>query len=214
MRRDCVALFFYAPDNRMMKLLLIFLILLPSWAFSGVVGISNYPVGENKNVVTAETTGYFNRHREVGGGARYTRFFESGESLDLYGTFAPESRNQILGLGYDIQLAEEKDQTPRFSVKPFYQFKHVDNGQSSTLGAAPMIRKGFSIEGVDFYPYMSLPMGMKIDNSSDNFLYTCSLSLGTSMPLPDKNFFVSAEANKNFSQAYDFMNLSISWIWN
>lgn len=187
---------------------------LKSWA--SVVGISTHPLNEDGRVLSAGMTGYMSQHHEVGMGLRYTQELGQGQIFDIAASGAQDSRGLILGGGLDFEILHEEETQPRFSLKPYYQYQKTDSEKNKLLGAAPTLRKGLSIEGVEFFPFLAFPTGIKLDNSSDAFVYYASLSLGASMPLPveggDK-LLVSVETNKNLGASSDYVGVLLSWVW-
>lgn len=200
-----------------MKFIFLTFILLQSTVFANVVGISSHPLNREARVLSAEMTGYMSQRHEVGGGIRYTQEIEEGQLMDVSVAGAQESRGLMIGGGMDFELLREDMYAPRVSLKPYLQYQKFENTKNNRVGIAPIIRKGFSTQGVEFFPYLSMPSGMKIDGSSDNFNFYTSLTLGTSLPFPgtgtDK-VLLSLEGNKDFGSSYDYVGCLVSWIWN
>jgi hypothetical protein len=199
----------------MIKIFLLLLIpCLSAWA--SVVGISTHPLNEEGRLLSAGMTGYMSQHHEVGMGLRYTQEIIPGQIFDMTVSGAQDSRGLVLGGGMDFEVLHEEESQPRFSLKPYYQFQKQDADKSNLLGFAPTLRKGFSISGLEFFPFLALPSGLKIDSSTDIFVYYASLTLGASMPLPvaggDK-LLASIETNKNLGASSDYVGVLISWVW-
>ncbi len=196
--------------------ILIMLICLCGAASASVIGISTHPLNEEARVLSAEMTGYMSQRHEVGMGVRYTQEVNRGQLLDLTAGGAQDSRGLYLGGGLDMEILHEDVYQPRVSIKPYYQHQKFDQDKMNLIGAAPTIRKGFSIEGNEFFPYLAIPSGIKVDNSNDEFVYYASMTLGGSMPLPaaggDK-LLVSFEANKDLGASSDYMGVLLSWVW-
>ncbi len=185
-------------------------------AFANVVGISTHPFSGEARVLSAEMTGYMSQRNEIGGGLRYTHEIEEGRLLDFAVAGAQESRGLMLGGGMDFELLKEDIYQPRFSLKPYIQYQKFDYTKNNMMGVAPIIRKGFSAQGVEFFPYISMPSGMKIDRSSDEFKFYSSLTLGASMPFPGSGsdkILLSVEGNKDFGATSDYVGCVVSWVW-
>lgn len=199
-----------------MKIILLFALLLTSAANSSVIGITNHPLSDEARVLSAELAGYMSQRQEMGMGLRYTQAIGEGQLLDFNLGGAQHSRGLTFGGGVDFELLPDEDSQPRVSIKPFYQHQKFDQTKLNTFGGAPALRKGFNINGQDFYPYLAVPMGIIVDSSSDEFDYFAQLSLGASAPLPiaggDK-LVASIEANKDLGASSDSVSGLISWIW-
>lgn len=204
------------PDNKSMKTILFLLFILPALAGASVMGISTYPINESGRLLSAEMTGYMSQRNEMGAGLRYTQEVASGRVLDVTVAGAQESRGLTAGMGMDFELLREDISQPRVSLKPFMQYQKFENRSANLFGAAPTLRKGFSVSGQEFFPYLALPSGLKIDSTTDEFVYYASLTLGASMPFPGANndkILLSLEGNKNMGSSSDYIGCLVSWVW-
>lgn len=196
--------------------ILILLLCLCSSAWASVIGISTHPLNDEARVLSAEMTGYMSQRQEVGMGVRYTQEVNRGQLLDLTAGGAQDSRGLYLGGGMDMEILHEDVSQPRVSIKPYYQHQKFEQNKMNLIGAAPILRKGFSVEGNEFFPYLAIPSGIKVDSSNDEFVYYASMTLGASMPLPaaggDK-LLVSVEANKDLGASSDYLGVLLSWVW-
>ena len=199
-----------------MKHILLCLIFVSFYSQASVVGISTHPLNDEAKVLSAEMTGYMSQRQEVGMGLRYTQELNPGRILDISASGAQNSRGLALGSGMDFELLREDVSQPRVSLKPYYQYLKYEDINQNLIGAAPTIRKGFSIEGNEFFPYLAVPTGIKINSDNQEFDYYASLTMGASMPLPaaggDK-LLVSVEGNKNLGASSDYLGVLLSWIW-
>ena len=199
-----------------MKHILFCLIFVSFYSQASVVGISTHPLNDEAKVLSAEMTGYMSQRQEVGMGLRYTQELNPGRILDISASGAQNSRGLALGSGMDFELLREDVSQPRVSLKPYYQYLKYEDINQNLIGAAPTIRKGFSIEGNEFFPYLAVPTGIKINSDNQEFDYYASLTMGASMPLPaaggDK-LLVSVEGNKNLGASSDYLGVLLSWVW-
>lgn len=199
-----------------MKIIFILLSLLPLLCFSSVVGISTHPLNEEARVISAELSGYMSQRNEMGMGLRYTQEVAKEKLLDFSIAGAQDSRAFISGVGMDFGLLREDVYQPRVSIKPHIQYQKFENSTASLMGVAPTIRKGVSANGYEFYPYLAVPTGIKLDNANDEFVYYASLSFGASMPFPFVNndkVLLSLEGNKNMGASSDYVGCLVSWMW-
>lgn len=201
---------------KVMKYILICLLFVSSLSQASVVGISTHPLNEEAKVLSAEMTGYMSQRHEMGMGLRYTQEINPGQLLDLAVGGGQESRGLSFGGGMDFELLREDVSQPRLSMKPYYQYQKFDEFKQYVVGAAPTMRKGFSVNGNEFFPYLAVPAGIRIDSSNEKFDYYAALTLGASMPIPaaggDK-LLVSVEGNKDLGAAYDSLGVLLSWVW-
>lgn len=199
-----------------MKIIILLILAICPALHASIIGISTHPLNDEARVLSAEMTGYMSRRQEVGMGVRYTQEVEQGRLLDFTAGGAQESRGLYLGGGMDFEVLREDVSQPRVSIKPYFQHQKFEDYKANLAGAAPTLRKGFSIQGNEFFPYLALPTGIKIDNSNDEFVYYASLTLGASMPLPaaggDK-LLVSVEGNKDLGASSDYLGVLLSWVW-
>ncbi len=198
-----------------MKILIIILILTSLSAHASVVGVSTHPLSEDTRVLSVAMTGYMSQRNEMGGGVLYTQGF-NGNLLDVSLAGAQDSRNMLIGAGMDFEVLKEEIQSPRVSIKPHVQQLRFENMASTLIGVAPSIRKGFSAVGQEFFPYLSLPNGIKIDSKEQELNFYSSLTFGASIAIPEsqERLVLSLEANKNLGASADYVGALVSWIWN
>jgi hypothetical protein len=200
-----------------MNVILFILVLLPLTSLASVVGISTHPLNDDARVFSAEMTGFMSQRHEVGMGARYTQEMAPNRLLDISAGGAQESRALMLGTGMDFAILDEDIYQPRVSIKPYMQYQRFENFRQNLIGAAPTIRKGFSIQGFEFFPYLAIPSGLKLDNTTDQFVYYSSLTIGSSMPFPgfrNEKLLLSLEGNKDMGSSSDYIGCLVSWVWH
>lgn len=199
-----------------MKTILILMILVPVSSFASVVGISTHPLNDKARVLSAEMTGYMSQRNEVGMGLRYTQEIAPQKLLDLTVSGGQDSRSLNAGGGVDFEILSEDLYQPRVSIKPYMQYQKFEEATSSLVGFAPTLRKGFSVNGYEFFPYVAIPSGIKMDTTSNEFVYYSSLSFGSSMPFPgadNKHILLSLEGNMNMGASSDYVGCLVSWLW-
>src|SRR5690606_757021 len=192
-------------------LLLYFFLLGPVEA--SIMGISTHPLKFNSQAFTAEMLGQMSQSREMGTGVRYTRDLDYFKRLDVGVSAGEKSESYQISSGLEVEVMSEDIDVPRIGIKGFYQYKKELVSNFSLIGIAPNVSKGFSIEGLEFFPYLALPMGLKIDNASDEFLYSAALSTGMSVPV-NRQVLVNLELNRDLGASSDYIGLLISWMWN
>ncbi len=206
-----------SSDNKNMKYILIFVLLQSLTGWASVIGISTHPLNEEARVLSAEMTGYMSQRQEMGMGLRYTQEVSDNQLFDVSASGGQNSRALIVGGGMDFKLLSEDVYQPRVSIKPYFQHQKFEDTKSSLIGAAPTLRKGFSANGYEFFPYLAVPTGMKLSNDNDSFVYYAALTFGASMPFPgagtDK-FLLSLEGNRDLGGSSDYLGCLVSWVWN
>ncbi len=198
-----------------MKQILLMLLFLSNSGFASIVGVTTHPLKDDARVLSAEMTGYMSQRNEMGAGVRYTQGLGKN-LLDVTAAGGQNSRSMILGAGMDFEVLREDVNQPRVSVKPYVQQMNFEKTSSTLLGAAPTMRKGFTALGKEFFPYLSLPNGMKLDSTSQEFVFYSSLTFGASVSIPQsqERLVLSLEANKNLGASSDYVGALVSWIWN
>lgn len=199
-----------------MNKLLFLSIFLSLPAFASIMGISTHPLNEEARVLSAEMTGYMSQRNEMGAGLRYTQETSPGRLLDFSAAGGSDSRGLIAGGGMDFEILHEDVSQPRIAIKPYMQHQKFEASNSNLMGAAPSIRKGFAVNGQEFFPYLAIPSGLKIDSTTDEFVYYSSLSFGASMPFPgaqNDKILLSVEGNKNMGGSSDYIGALVSWMW-
>ena len=198
-----------------MKFLIFSLFTLSLATQASVVGITTHPQSDEARVLSLETAGYFSHRHEMSGGIRYTHGFSDSELLDIAIGAGQYSRGMTVSVGMDFELLKDEDNQPRLSLKPFFQHQKFDSSKHSNLGFAPILRKGLNISGLDFYPYLAIPTGMKLDSETDEFKYFAQASLGATFTIPgtQDSLALGFEGSKNLGSANDSLNLNISWVW-
>lgn len=199
-----------------MKKISLLLIALPFSALANVMGVSTHPLNEEARVLSAEVSGYMSQQQEVGMGLRYTQEVDRDQLLDFSASGGQDSRSFIGGVGMDYALLREDVFQPRISLKPYFQYMKVDATTSSLFGFAPSLRKGLSVYGQEVFPYLAIPSGIMINNSSNEFDFYSSLTVGASMPFPGagtEKLLLSVQGNKNMGSSSDYVGCLVSWVW-
>jgi hypothetical protein len=197
-----------------MKYLSILFFIFSTNLYSSVIGISSYPLHRKAQVVSAEMTGFMGAEREVGMGLRYLQKLNTIQTVDVSASGGQERQAWQMGAGLDFKILAEEGNLPRLTIKPYWQYQKIDRENYVTTAVAPTISKGFVIQGYEFYPYVSIPSGIRTINSTNEFTYLAAANLGAVLPVPDERLLLSFEANRNFGASTDYLSFLVSWIWN
>lgn len=197
-----------------MKHLSILLFIFCTHAYSSVIGVSSYPLHRKAQVISAEMTGFMGSERELGMGLRYLHKLNSVQTIDLAASGGQQERAWQMGAGLDFKIFSEDGYLPRLSVKPYWQYQKIGEENFVTTAVAPTVSKGFVIQGFEFYPYVSIPSGIRTISSTNQFTYLAAANFGAVLPVPHEQLLLSFEANRNFGASTDYLSLLVSWVWN
>lgn len=196
-----------------MKYLSILFLFFSSYSYSSIIGVSSYPLHRNAQIISAEMTGFMGTEREVGMGLRYLQKLNSIQTIDIAASGGQQERAWQVGAGLDFKILSEEGNLPRLSVKPYWQSQRIGVENFVTTAIAPTVSKGFVIQGYEFYPFVSIPSGIRTASSTNQFTYLAAANFGAVLPVPQERLLLSFEANRNFGASTDYLSLLISWLW-
>lgn len=151
-----------------------------SVAFGYGMGISTFPLEQDKKVLSAEVTGIVSDGGGLGLQARYTQKLNEASSVDAGLGISGGERSARLFAGYDYQLFPDYDTQPRTSLKAFVENSKEFGTRKNILGIAPTLSKGLSFWGNEAFPYISLPYGISLDSKRNQYETTFSANIGIS----------------------------------
>ena len=155
-----------------------------SAAFGYGMGISTFPLQEDKKVLSTEVTGIVSDGGGIGLQARYTQKLNLVSTVDAGLGISGGERTARLFAGYDYELFPDYDMQPRTSIKAFIENSKEFGSRRNILGIAPQVSKGFSFWGHEAFPYLSLPYGISLDGKKNQYETTLSANLGISGVIP------------------------------
>lgn len=169
----------------------------PGAAFGYGMGISTFPLQEDKKVLSAEVTGIVSKGGGLGLQARYTQKLNEASSVDAGVGISAGERSARLFAGYDYELFPDYDIQPRTSIKAFVENSKEFGTRRNILGFAPTVSKGFSFWGNEAFPYLSLPYGISLDGKRNEYETTLSANLGISGVISSEYLIVDKPVTAN-----------------
>lgn len=166
-------------------------------AFGYGMGISTFPLEQDKKVLSAEATGIVSNGGGVGLQARYTQKLNEASSVDAGVGISAGERSARLFAGYDYELFPDYDIQPRTSIKAFVENSKEFGTRKNILGVAPTVSKGFSFWGQEAFPYFSLPYGISLDGKRNQYETTLSANLGISGQISSEYLLVNKPVTAN-----------------
>ena len=152
----------------------------PSAVFGYGMGISTFPLEQDRKVISAEVTGIVSDGGGLGLQARYTQKLNQSSTVDAGLGISGGERSARLFAGYDYEIFPDYDIQPRTSLKAFIENSKEFGTRKNILGIAPSISKGFSFWGNEAFPYLSLPYGISLDGKRNQYETTLSANIGIS----------------------------------
>lgn len=187
-------------------------------AWGANVGISTFPLVQNKKFLSAE----FNSVVSKGGGdgvqGRFTQRVSESISIDagigVNGGIRATGRAFV---GADFEVYPDYVNQPRFSVKAALENAKEIIGRVNKVTFAPTISKGFSFWGKEAYPFVSFPLGLGLMNSSSRYETIANLNFGINgkIPLSGMAHLIGViEASVSLKDSYSSINAGVSFPMN
>ncbi len=183
-------------------------------ALSYGVGITTYPILTGNKLFSAEATGIFTEGGGVGMQARYTQKLSSSILLDGGAGLSSGDRSGRVFFGADFEIFPDYQNQPRFSVKTSFTHAREFDLNQNILSLNPIVSKGFNFWGLDAYPYLSIPMGLSLNDGTNSYQTLYALSLGASSRLPLEGFdylILSVQAQVNLANTFSGLLLGLTY---
>lgn len=193
--------------------LFLVLIMVSASAMASVVGLSTHPLTMKRSAMNTEFNSYGASKDGKGFNARYHQRINEAMNFDVGAGFTDGERSNQFFAGVDTQLIPDYGRQPRISVKALGSTQNVDGERVYSLGAAPIISKGFAVSGNEMFPYMAVPLELVLNDDSSKWVTSSAVALGTTMRLPwdgYENLVANAEINMSLRNSYSAIVLGIS----
>jgi len=195
-----------------MHKLIVFGLFLSGIAQASIVGVSTHPLEGGSHLINTEFISDFGNEDSYGVQAKYLHQLSSRLNLDA-GFRVLKSDFSSLLLSGTYELFPDYEYQPQISLKAFYEFENFSSGNRNHLGLAPILGKGFSFWGVPAFPYVSAPIGVRLDNDSSETQLVSSVVLGVSGKIPYENLskvIANLETNLNLKNSSSSVALGVS----
>jgi hypothetical protein len=204
-------------SSMMKQAMIIGLMGMSGQVFAFGVGQVVYPMGEKKNILSAEANGVVSSGGGVGAQVRYTHrvfpqlAFEAG-----LGTNGGERANRVF-LGADYEILPDYYNQPRVSLKANYKNAKEFDQRINGLSIAPIVSKGFNFWGWEAYPFASLPLGVELNQKTKNYNSTVAVAAGVTSAVPFEgyqNVTMGFEAQVDLKDTFTAITFSLGFPLN
>ena len=197
-----------------LRRILVLLSVLPLASMANTVGVSAHPFVLKNKAVQTEFTGNFSGGSGVGVQARYIHKINQDLRLDGgVGIQAGERSSRVI-LGADYLLYPDHRNQPRISMKGTYERLREYSRAIDAIGITPTISKGITIGGNEAFPFIALPVKLKLDSDSQSYERSTSLAMGMTGPLPIKGYrhlIGNIETNVDIKNSYTGLYMGVTY---
>ncbi|MCB9062024.1 MAG: hypothetical protein H6622_10915 [Halobacteriovoraceae bacterium] len=162
--------------------------ILTSSAFSYGLGISNYPMLVDKKMISAEATGIFSSGGGMGFQGRFTQKVSQKIVADAGMGISGGDRVARLFIGADYEVIPDYMKQPKVSIKLNYEFTKEFRATQNSFSLTPIVSKGFSFWGKEAYPFLSLPVGIGLNDTYKTYDTFVAAGAGISGKIPFENY--------------------------
>jgi len=148
------------------------------------VGQSVYPMRENTHFLNAEATGVVSDEGGAGFQMRYTYRVYPELTFDGGLGVSGGDRSSRMFVSADYQVLADTINQPRFSLKTQLTNSKDFQVRNNTLSVAPTLSKGFYFWGQEGHPYVSLPIGVQLNEQTKNYEGIMNLNIGIMGNIP------------------------------
>ncbi len=150
-------------------------------------GLSTFPLMNEQKIISTEFTGITSRGGGLGLQARFTQKIDEFQTVDAGLGIAGGERNARLFAGYDYELFPDYEYQPKTTLKAFIENAKEFGVRKNVLGFAPTFSKGLSISDKEIFPFLSVPVGISLNNKNNTYNTSVSANLGVSTLFQTEN---------------------------
>lgn len=198
-----------------LRRILVFLSLLPVASYANTVGVSAHPFVLKNKAIQTEFTGNFSGGSGVGVQARYVHKLNQDLRLDGgFGLQAGERTSRII-MGADYMLYPDHRNQPRISLKGTYERLREFSRNVDAIGITPTVSKGVTIGGNEAFPFIALPVKLRLASDTSTYERETALSMGMTGPLPIKGYrhlIGNIEANLELENSYTGLFMGVTYM--
>lgn len=182
-------------------------------ALSGT-GYSTYPLRAAERFIGIEATGVTSDGGGFGLQARYTQKASRRALVDAgLGTSGGERAGRVFVNG-EYEIYPDYMRQPRLALRVGYENSDEFGVRRNLLHAAPLLSKGFSAWGREFFPFLSVPMGLSLEGDTGTYRSFANISAGLTGRLPFKDYdhlIATVEGTASYSNSYSGLFVGLSY---
>lgn len=117
-------------------------------------------------------------------------------------------------VGADFEIFPDYMKQPRFSIKTTFENSKEKEGRQNILSLTPIFSKKLNMRRQSAYPYIAVPFGLKLNNSSKTYETCVNFSVGINGKLPLKRYkdlTYNLEGTLTLRNSYSGLFLGVSY---
>ena len=188
------------------------LMTISAYSVASVVGLSNYPLTMQNKAMNTEFNNITSNGAGMGINARYHQRINDAMNFDVGAGVTDGDRSNRFFAGLDTQLIPDYGRQPRVSIKGLFETLSFDEERITNLGVAPILSKGFAVNGNEIFPYVTTPIRMVlIGDTRRTESIAAALGVNGRLPLAGyDNLIANAEINVDIRNSYSGFVLGVS----
>jgi hypothetical protein len=182
--------------------------------FANSVGFSSYPLPKDKRMLSTEFVGIASDDGGVGVTGRYTYKYSNDVTFEGGLGIAGGDRSGTIFGAADFKIIPDYARQPKISLKTGFENSEEFNVRRNIFSVTPTASKGFSFWGHEGYPYVAVPVGLKLTQKSQSYESTARLAMGINGRLPFQGWghlTGNAELAINMKDSYTGVAVGISY---
>ncbi|MBF0313744.1 MAG: hypothetical protein HQK50_09860 [Oligoflexia bacterium] len=175
-------------------------------------GLSSYPLPEHSGALTTEFSTFFSDEKGLGLQARYLRKINQRVAIEGSIGASDSQLSKRFGVAGDIEVSPDVDHYPRFVVRPFIERSTEYGKNYNTIGAYPILSKGYVFFENTGYPFVSLPMSVAFSSGTNQFRMAAAFGITGKLPISGyDNVLLNLEGSINITQSFNGIFLGLSY---
>lgn len=137
----------------------------------------------NEALFATEVAGVFNNGKGVGVQTRFRKGILPGIDFDGGIGVNNGDRASKIFVNMDFELYPDYDSQPRLVLRGFFERWRIDDFKNNHFGMAPIVSKAFRMDSLEFYPYIGVPLGINMNQTTDEAEFTMQTAIGVTADL-------------------------------